>query len=580
MSESIWPPKLHVRSLNYLFRSHSPTYVGARLLAESLHPSHMGEWTNSYILRKCQTNRRQVYWKHSVFKGLNSEGDHEYRKCVIGSPTTQLAEVWLLERLSREKNFAIPNFVYSYGLSTPQSSHIYDYFYRGYRNREDAIAESASRLSDAQIVVFDLRRFYPSINVWRLRGRFEARIADTTLSGEERDTAIQCVHELTDIKNESGLPVGPPLSHALANIFLTDFDAVLSTAFPGRYFRYVDDVAIITSATEVQAVKEFFEKTAGAEGLQIHDGKFDAIPGDAWQDHLHRRETNGANEFNLLLSDIRRFLAHNPHDYESLKSAFRSEGFSLPFARLKSVATGSSRFRRFLGRMHAWTRGENIPRPAALIQRARDVRRHMAVMLERSLTVDLDDSSKGIQRRWHVQHLRNLLNRALYLTPEDGRSLLLSGMPNLHELLPTRAVLEALVTDDASSLLKYPGPTTTAFCELWLETKHHQPTIDWSSAPAKEERDSAGVMALYGLCSPPDRWIDKFAEESSRAMVRLMSRKQPTRRGFADFSYIDELESLFLRTGIEFDRILSTRFDEGEDIVLPALDLGAQHYLS
>ncbi|MEO6809545.1 MAG: RNA-directed DNA polymerase [Isosphaeraceae bacterium] len=579
MSESAWPRKLHVRSLNYLYRSHIPTYVAARLLAESLHPSHIEEWSNSYVLRKCQTNRRQVYWKHSLFKGFDSEGRHEYRKCVIGSPTTQLAEVWLLDRLSREPSFELPSYVYSYNLSSSQRPHIYRHFYNGYRNRENAVAEAASRLKDARVVVFDLRRFYPSVNVEHLRRRFNERVASTTLSKDERDVSIQCVAELTSIKNETGLPIGPPLSHALANVFLSDFDAALSTAYPGRYFRYVDDVAIVASPSEVETVKTFFEETAKAEGLQVHRGKLDVIPAGAWQYQLNRRNSNGANEFNLLLGDVRRYLAHNPHDFESLKATFRSEGFSLPFSRLRSVAVGSSRFRRFLNRMYTWAHRENIPRPASLIQRAHDIRRYATLTLERSLS-ELDDSSNGMQRRWHIQHLRNLINRSLYLMPDDHRSALLKRVPDYLELHPTKVVLEALVTNDASAVMKYPGPTVSAFCELWLETKNHRPTVDWSSAPAKEERDSASVIALYGLCSPPEDWTNQLVEASSRTMVRLTSREQPKQRSFDDFSYIDEIESLFLRPAIKFDQILSSRFDEGEDVVLPALDLGGQHYLS
>jgi hypothetical protein len=121
---------LHVKSLNYLARSHHLTYVGARVLAESLHTSHIAEWTQSYIARKIPTGRRQVYWKHSLFKGFDADGKHEYRKCVMGSPTTQLTEIWLLDRLARERGFQLPPCVYSYELNGSGTSHAYKYFYK------------------------------------------------------------------------------------------------------------------------------------------------------------------------------------------------------------------------------------------------------------------------------------------------------------------------------------------------------------------------------------------------------------------------------------------------------------------
>ncbi len=63
-------------------------------------------------------------------------------------------------------------------------------------------------------------------------------------------------------------------------------------------------------------------------------------------------------------------------------------------------------------------------------------------------------------------------------------------------------------------------------------------------------------------------------------MVRLAARESPQRRTFDDFSYIDEMESLFLTPRVDFGRFLSTRFDDGEDVVLPALSLGGDDYMS
>jgi hypothetical protein len=52
-------------------------------------------------------------------------------------------------------------------------------------------------------------------------------------------------------------------------------------------------------------------------------------------------------------------------------------------------------------------------------------------------------------------------------------------------------------------------------------------------------------------------------------MVNLSAGIRPTRRSFDDFSCIDEMESLFLKPGININRMLTSHFDDGEDIVLP-----------
>ena len=263
MSNSTESRLLHIRSLNHLAREHQFTYVGARILAESLHPEIIEAWSNEYVARKAQTKRRQVYWKHSLFKGFDRYGKPEYRKCVIGSPTTHLTEAWLLKRLSQEEEFAQHPSVFSYHWSHEKSTHIYRYFFKGYMEREHQIARAAAAIPNSRVVVLDLRRFYPSVDLSRLRERFNRRIEKTGMSPSERDTAIQCVEELTSIKHESGLPIGPPLSHALANVFLRDLDDILSSEFDTSYFRYVDDVALVVPASETRSAEKFFEAGRG-----------------------------------------------------------------------------------------------------------------------------------------------------------------------------------------------------------------------------------------------------------------------------------------------------------------------------
>ena len=90
MSSSAEGRLLHIRSLNFLSWQHQFTDIGARILAESIHPEIIKTWSNEYIARKAQTSRRQVYWKHSLFKEVDDSGKLDYRRCVIGSPTTQL----------------------------------------------------------------------------------------------------------------------------------------------------------------------------------------------------------------------------------------------------------------------------------------------------------------------------------------------------------------------------------------------------------------------------------------------------------------------------------------------------------
>jgi hypothetical protein len=343
VSDSSKGRRLHIRSLNHLSRNHKLTYIGARILAESIHPDIIDTWSSEYISRKAQTTRRQVYWKHSIFKDIDASGKPDYRTCVIGSPTTQLTEVWLLNRLSDEEVFAQHPNVYSYFWGNENGTHIFRYYFHGYIEREHRIAEAASGMANARVVVLDLKRFYPSVDVERVRRRFAQRIQRTKLNPLERNTAIQCVEELTSIKNEKGLPIGPPLSHALANVFLEDLDELLAYEFRDRYFRYVDDVALVVPSSGVESAKSFFDRVVRDEGLEVNWGKLDVLTGEEWANRVKHRERARENSFGQLVSDLRRYLAHNTEDFDRVRGMFQAEEFGLPFSRLRSVAfSGSS----------------------------------------------------------------------------------------------------------------------------------------------------------------------------------------------------------------------------------------------
>lgn len=569
---------LHLRSLNHLSRNHQLTYIGARILAESLHPDLLETWTKEYLSHKALTSRRQVYWKHSLYKGIDRNGSPEYRKCVIGSPTTHLTETWLLALLSQQPTFRRHPCVYSYKWPSDHSGHLFQYYLKGYKQRERDIAAAASH-EDHRVVVFDIKQFYPSIDVSLVRKKFTDLLGSTSLTSSERDSAQRCVEDLTSIKNEEGLPIGPPLSHVLANVFLRELDASLFAKHEHNYFRYVDDIAIVVPKNNVDATRRHFEMVADENGLKVNPDKTDILTASQCSQRVSSHAAN-TDSFGQLVSSIRAYLAHSPDDFDQLSNLFHSNDFYLPLSRLRSVATYSP-FRRMLHT--AWARygswfGFSIPRPQELLEQALRLRESFRDRVSRLGDTELPTS--GMARRWAIQDIRFTLNRYMYLLPINDREGIIDFVPECDELRPTLVVLRALISGDVSEVVSYPGPTVSAFCQLWTESTEELPKISWSSRPSRAERDGASVLALHGLCHPPSEWISRFDLESSQIMVKLSARESPKRRTFDDFSYIDEMESLFLSPRVDFSRFLSTRFDDGEDIILPALSLGGSDYMS
>ena len=562
---------LHVRSLNYLVRAHPASYVGARCLVESIATGFLAEWTSEYLLRKLATGRRQVYWKYSIFKCLKPDKTHDYRVCLIGSPATNLLETFLLWRLSQDPAFSVPPSVYSYRWSSPRSGQTFRYFMHGYRQREIAIAETLKRNPGGTAVIHDIRRFYPSIDTRRLKEKLENRLQRSALSPGDQEILRLAVDQLTSVPRVSGLPIGPQLSHVLASIYLERVDEVLSSQFPGCYFRYVDDIVLVVPSDQTDAATARLQALLGEDGLELNTEKADCLGSKDWVRRADGRWARRDDPFTRLMHDLRCYLAYHPDRADFVTRSFRDEGFSLPFQRLRSTAS-YGRYRSFL--LNVWHGLKYRKSLGQLLQDARRTQVHLTEQLARSET---NLPASGMKRRWALQEWRYLIGRLTYLLPSDQRPELLSRLPTCDELVTTRTLLEALVSGDAKRLLPLPGPTVSAFCQLWRESRNDPPVIDWSNKPKREERDAAVDLGLHGLADPPDEWVAGLASPNSHLFVRLASGHKPSSRTLDDFSYVDEMESLWLSKQMDMVRFLTTRFDDREAVYLPALDVSGDY---
>ena len=415
---------LLVRSLNYLLKQHTFTYLACRLMAETFHSDALDRWLDLYLGRKVTTGRRQVYWKYSLFKGMSASGQPEYRICLVASPTTQLAETWLLSRLSQEPAFRPRKYVYSYLWPHSHSGHIYQHFINGYRRRNTDIAAAAQAMPNSRIVVLDIKQFYPSIDKQRAIRRFRGRFADTSLSPQEIGQAVSLVEQLLSVPKVPGVPVGPALSHIIASIYLSEVDTILAATFPGRYFRYVDDLAVVVPEADVESAVALIADVLDKEGLKLNNDKKDVLPGDRW---THRTSVAAAGRadhgFGLLLHRLQVYLAHCPESGDELSTAFRDRGFCLPISRLRTVATYNP-FRRFL----RWALYRNplsilwrAPQesPMSLVETAEQVRN--------AFRQDANDIAQhaippdGVERRWFCSGLPICIQSAYVSHP--GRAL-------------------------------------------------------------------------------------------------------------------------------------------------------------
>ena len=115
----------------------------------------------------------------------------------------------------------------------------------------------------------DIKDFYPSIVHSKLLAEITPHIEDKICLRLVRD-AIKTSADKNK-KSRRGVPQGLSISNCLANIMLTKVDAKLVQMFGGEnYFRYVDDVVIITKATTATSDFDAVASVIKESGLVVH----------------------------------------------------------------------------------------------------------------------------------------------------------------------------------------------------------------------------------------------------------------------------------------------------------------------
>lgn len=117
----------------------------------------------------------------------------------------------------------------------------------------------------------DVKEFYPSIDQAILKKKLEL--------GKITNTAVNLI--ITAVTNQTGnksspsmsrgIPQGLSISNILASIYFSEIDGHLKLRSGECYFRYVDDILFICSATESKALYNYTKKLLRSElKLSIH----------------------------------------------------------------------------------------------------------------------------------------------------------------------------------------------------------------------------------------------------------------------------------------------------------------------
>jgi hypothetical protein len=471
---------------------------------------------------------------------------------------------------------------YKFGLSGVSFEH----FMEGYAQRQQDVFHALRADRGLVAIVSDVRRFYPSLDQGRVAASFSRLLARSGLSNETRTLAEWTTSELLR-SVPKGVPIGPALGHVLADTALHDVDVELARRHPGRYFRYVDDIVIVCRATETQEALKSLEGSLGETSLQLNLEKTDQVFSAEWPEHVGERALAGAasrgGSFAFLTLACQVFLALRPKAYDALARALKDEGFALPVDRMRRVG-GYGRFGRWL--LSHFRKNRDVRQAlvvtatggvGALLRLAHDCR---ALYRQWAHDLTIEEISKSTTaKRWQVQRRRHVVNRGLYLFPEQEYPVLARLCRPFPELSETAVVVKSLVDGNLLGAIEFPGRTCAALAEIWRQRLRG--TVEVRAIDHGEPaRNALAQLALAGVARIDPNALNTLAEleVGTAEYFRFVQGIVGDRRKIADFSYVDEVRSLQMGQSATVPvEILSSRWSEGEPVVLDALSLGNRY---
>ena len=534
-------------------------------------------WASEVAVHLTQTRNLPTYFEAQHFKEIQDNGQVLHRSILLPGPNEVLSEAVLLAECSKHDVFEPLPCVYSYRLTKQgDRSGIFEPYFSGFRQRHQDVANACREYRDGTVLYTDIKKFYPNIRALQASEAWAISCRDTPIPKYLSALGHKLLedHSLTCKKHKQGhgLLTGPMFSHLIANQFLRPVDEAMSRVFPGRYFRYVDDVIIVGSAEETRSGKKQLADLLGELDLELHGEEGDktfSVDSAGWLKGADDFDDEHGRYWMLFVGDLRRFLIAKPLERAALAAAFAAEGFNIPLPNYLAVASESGPMQRlsdFL-RKYRWA-GKSIQQISSslLLGFAKGMRIVFTERLVRLLKVSPD--VRGYERKRLIPKLRYFGGRLLYLGTPEMQIEFSTGLQRYPELQLLSVVLESVATRDVTRLLSLGSNAVQSAAQV----------LRLSATPVRYSLEALGETELQGVAilqmngvkltqdsHPNPTWneLNRFAT-SDAPMLNLIREASP---------FIQEMACLHGADGpIRHSITLDTAFDRDEQLAFDVLN--------
>jgi Reverse transcriptase (RNA-dependent DNA polymerase) len=548
-----------------------------RYMAESLVSSEESSFSRRAIVRRYSAQPRSSYFHVPRFKELSDRGLPEYRTLYMPSPFSCLAEAVILEEIGKDRAFGNHPSVYSYRWPSQGSrGSNYEHYFDNYQARNEGIASELTKYSDRVALVLDIRRFYPSADQEFVRAEFRKCMRASTLSDEVRAAADTCLdNTLKADGTGQGVPIGPELSHLLADLLLRNLDIALYSRFTTGYFRYVDDIVLVIHRSDIDSAITTVSEQLEKIGLNLNEEKTDVVEAADWL----RFGPTGPEEVQELSVQAlwfrsKAFIAAKPDRLDALDRCMREQGLTLPLSRLREHAAKDpwrERLKELLSGQWLVALSAFFADERSLVDYANSVK--MTALRDFRKDASGPSLSGQIGRKWLVQKLRRNANQLFYLATDPELKEIHDATRQYTELHETSCVLGGLLNSEVTPLLDLPGPAIASYASLSRLRRQEPIRIPKGSLTDENKLEAIANLALYkAVANVPEIVAESAGDES--LYLRFCAPDPAEHRELSDFSYLDEIRCLQL---VHKDRppvhMVETRFSDGEAMSFEALQL-------
>lgn len=564
------PQLLALRAANQYRTRDIMAYLGLRYYFAN-QCARRDRWAEEVSAYLVMSRSNGAYFWSLHFKDVSADGQLHHRDIFLPGPNESFAEAALLAECSRHAAFRSPDFVFSYRLAEGEDIQgAYKPYFPGLQERQQNIAV-ACKSDTSQIVRYtDIKRFYPNISGELAVGAWLRACDAAQMTSLFRELGLKLLAdhalECQNVSHGQGLLTGPMFSHLIANLVLRDVDVTMSGAFPNRYFRYVDDVVLVGSPTEVAAGRVQLAELLNELGLYLHEvdaGKDFELAASDWLTGESDFSGDDSQGWMFFVRDLKQFLISQTSSRARLAAIFAEEEFRIPLPDY-SVDVSDARYQdRFIDnlRRHPWLlrRIFRQATPNLLLLSAKVLR---ARYTERLINLieggpNLDDYA----RRRVIPKIRYLAGRLLYLAKAEDLRSIAERLRQYPELAMLAEVLSAVGTRDVTRLLRLGGNAAQSAAQILKLTpgEVNCRIESWGSV----ERQGLAILRANGIsvAGPDDDELNRFALWRNEGRA-LMESRDP---------FIQELACLHgmsehpLHAGV-----LDTALDRAEELAFDA----------